>query len=131
MIKHRTSLSLLYRHVTDDLVLQKSYYKIILFFSSEGQVSETDINEIRANNDLEDKTAFETKEELLVFANDALEYFKLKKIDLLSNTDFNIGIESIQDREALRELFQQYGTEVKVLESEKDGKGFLDGFFKK
>ncbi len=131
MIKHKNNLSLLYRYVTDDLRLQKSYYRLILFYSSQGHIQTSDICEIRQMRMDEDYTLFETKEELMAFANDTLEYYKVKRLHILSSTDFNIGIESAQDISALKEIFERYGTEVKLLVSENEGRGFLDSFFKK
>lgn len=106
-----------------------SYYKIVLFFSDAGRVKTQDIVDLRKESDFKDPLIFETKNELLDFAQDALLKFKAGNLYMLSNTDYNIGMDSSQDSSALKAIFQRFGTEVKASEDESDGKGFLGKFF--
>lgn len=130
MIKHKNNLSILYRHVNDDLEKKMSYYRLVLFFSDSGNVSDTDIIAIRGENVDDDVTFFETKNELQNFAYQALIYFKVNSLFILSNTDYNIGIDSTLDSSGMKELFERFGTEVKLNEEdEKENKGFLGKFF--
>lgn len=129
MSKHKQNLSILYRHVNDDLALKMSYYKIILFFSDAGKVKTQDIEDLREGSEVEDPLIFETKNELLDFAHNALNKFKMRSLYLLSNTDYNIGIDSTQDSSGLKEIFKRFGAEIKLSEDEVGGKRFLGKFF--
>lgn len=130
MIKHKDNLSILYRHVNDDLEKRMSYYKIVIFFSDNGSVTESEIREIRGENSENDPLVFETKNELMSFAYSSLIHFKIGHLFVLSNTDYNIGIDSTQDSSGMKEIFQRFGTEVKLSsDDEKESKGFLGKFF--
>ena len=129
MSKHKNNLSILYRHINDDIERKMSYYRMVMFFSDSGSVSETDILNIRGDSYSGDPLFFETKNELLEFAYNALLYFKVKNLYVLANTDYNIGIDSTQDSSGLKEMFERYGTEVKLSEEDGEGRGFLGKFF--
>lgn len=130
MSKHKNNLSILYRHVNDDLEKKMSYYQLVLFFSDSGNVSEADVIAIRGEESTAEISFFETKNELLSFAYDALIYFKVSRLFILSNTDYNIGIDSTHDSNGIKELFERFGTEIKLNEEdEKEKKGFLGKFF--
>ena len=130
MSKHQNNLSILYRHINDDLEKRMSYYKLVMFFSDSGNITNSEIVVIREDATSDDPTFFETKNELLDFAYRALIHFKVSNLYLLSNTDYNIGIDSTQDSHGLKEIFERFGTEVKLTEEdEKENKGFLGKFF--
>lgn len=131
MSKHNKNLSILYRHVNDDLERGMSYYSIIFFFSDHGKVSDSEVRQIRVEDNQEkDLYLFETKNELMDFAYRSLVHFKVSHLFILSNTDYNIGIDSTQDSSGVNHIFERFGTEVKLTEEdEKETKGFLGKFF--
>lgn len=129
MSKHKTNLSILYRHINDDIERQMSYYRIVTFFSDSGKIDDEEIREIRGDSAGEEPLFFETKNELLEFAYNSLIHFRVDRLFILAITDYNTGIDSTQDASGLKDIFQRFGTEIKLDEEDSSGKGFLGKFF--
>ena len=129
MSKHKTNLSILYRHINDDIERQMSYYRIVTFFSDSGKIDHEEIREIRGDSAGEEPLFFETKNELLEFAYNSLIHFRVDRLFILATTDYNTGIDSTQDASGLKDIFQRFGTEIKLDEEDSSGKGFLGKFF--
>lgn len=115
---------LLYRFEQNDI--QSACYKPITYFTKDGPISKGDYQ--FSDYDLEE-LAFLTKEELVEFTKIVLEQLGKREAYILSANDFNIGLESVHNKEEFSSIFQSYGTQVISNNKLESSKGLFGRFF--
>jgi hypothetical protein len=130
------SLNLVYRYettMTEDG--PKAYYKIIYFFSEAGFITKSTLTSIYKK-----LVPLYTEREMLTFDDlELLGQFALKvcmelqapEVFVLSVQDYNIGMESVRDVRAYKELFRRYGNCITNPELENERQSVFKRIFSK
>ena len=103
-------------------------YKIVYLFNHNGPLETSELSKVRREDRGEgERLEFHSKEHLMTFSQSVMEQNNYSAVNLLTATDYNIGIESCHDLESLRDIFNKYGTNIE--NSRPSGGSILGRFF--
>tara|TARA_Y100000780_G_scaffold232595_1_gene268699 strand:+ start:3969 stop:4292 length:324 start_codon:yes stop_codon:yes gene_type:complete len=105
--------------------------EVINFFSEEGPINSKLINNLyqpfRFHN--ESKLLFKTLEELGQFALEVCQETSSAEVFILSNVDYNIGLDTCNDARSFRELFRRYGNVIENPDQSRKKSNIFNKFF--
>lgn len=128
-MRNNLELNLLYRIINEGE--QDSLIEVLNFFSEAGPISSKTLEESYQKYRFHEGNAllFNTLEQLGQFALEVCQETASPEVFILSNVDYNIGLDTCNNVRSFRELFRRYGNVIENPDQGRKKTNIFNKFF--
>ena len=128
-MRNNLELNLLYRIINEGE--QESLIEVLNFFSEAGPISPKTLEDNYQKYRFHEGRAllFNTLEELGQFALEVCQETASPEVFILSNVDYNIGLDTCNNVRSFRELFRRYGNVIENPDQGRKKSNIFNKFF--